>query len=93
MRKLKNIEGRFDCGLCPNYRGRKRTFASTGSLRNHQRKFHEKPREVGGKLSNANKEREDSLKVLKLEMRRLHKRNQKIAKKLVKVVKMLRKIS
>jgi hypothetical protein len=98
-KKSMNIEDRFDCGLCPKYRGETRNFASTRSLRNHQRKFHEKPREAGGKPrkvdkkpSNANKERDDSLKALKTKMRKLQEQDQEMGKGLEEFEKMLGKV-
>jgi chaperonin cofactor prefoldin len=48
--------------------------------------------EVGKKLSNANKEREDSWEDLKMEVRKPQEQSQKMAKELEEVVKMLRKV-
>ena len=49
-RKIKNAEGEFQCRPCILLHGEKRVFKSTNSLRNHERRFHEKPRKIGTKV-------------------------------------------
>lgn len=48
-RKVKNMEGELECWSCVLLHKGKRVFKTTNSLRNHERRFHEEPREIGTK--------------------------------------------
>ena len=48
-RKVNNMEGELECWSCVLLHKGKRVFKTTNSLRNHERRFHEEPREIGTK--------------------------------------------
>lgn len=75
-----NTKARYECRACPADSGNARDFASPSSRRNHERKFHEQPREGRAKLKRVDVKMEHAGQKRKEEKKR--KLLQEIAEKL-----------
>lgn len=65
-----NTKARYECRACPADSGNARDFASSSSRRNHERKFHEQPREGRAKLKRVDVKMEHAVQKRKEEKKR-----------------------